>query len=205
MTTKLFTTKQVKTWFNLFSDKERHQTKRYKGYDNSNPDRTLCEQEVFIKKTLKKWFSGKYLVLYQVNEITGVQYKNYLFIGGIVHSLGWNDEVTVYALDYSSLNQGWQQLKITHNKALRLEGYFCDNDEQHLAVAKLFSIEDLPERSFSYEAYDWSKFQSRGRGTKEQKLEKIKTTVTVSAKTEYEAGQKIEKMQKENKDLMIRL
>ena len=204
-TAKLFTVEQIKRWFNLLLEKERHQTERYKGYDKNNPHITPCSQEVFIKRTLNKWFSGKYLVLYSVNENTGIQYKRYIYIGSIRHRLGYGDDLSINIIDYADLSNVWNTLKISHNDALRLEGYFCENGEQHLLVSKLFSLEDLTEKEFVYEAYDWDKYQSRGRLTKEQKIDKIKTTVSVFAKTEYEATKKIRKVQEENKNLMIKI
>lgn len=198
METKLFTTEQIKRFFDKLYSKGRNCCELYKGIDKLNPDRTPCEKEVFVNRTLKKWFSGKYVILFQEDEQSGIEYKRYIYLSHISYALGYNDDLAVYYLDFARPYDIWNNMKISHNDALRLEGIWCENSEQHNILYEMMKL-NIPEREFTYNAYDWDKYQSRGRGTKEQKLEKIKTTVSVFAKTQKEAYKKIEEMSKNSK------
>lgn len=198
METKLFTTEQVKRFFNILESKERAQCERYKGIDKANPNRVPCEKEIFVDRTINKWFNSKYLILFRENERLGTEYKNYIFISSISYRLGWGEEIEISYFDYNSPQNFYQEMKISHNKALRLEGIWCEDGSLHTALYEIMQL-DIPEREFSFTAYDWSKYKTRGRGTEAQKLEKIKTSVTVFAKTHKEAAKKVKKIEKETK------
>lgn len=196
--TRLFTTAQIKRYFDKLSEKGRNCNKLYKGIDKLNPNREPCEKEIFVERTLKKWFSGKYIILFQEDEFSGVEYKKYIFISSIRYGMGYKDDFDVSYLDYNTPYKMWNEMEISHNDALRLEGIWCEDGELHTTLLGMMKL-NITEREFTYDAYDLDKYQIRGRGTKEQKEAKIKTTVTVMAKTQKEAYKKLDILSKESR------
>lgn len=198
METKLFTAEQIKRYFDRLSQKGRNCSKLYKGIDKLNPDREPCEKEIFVERTLRKWFAGKYIILFQEDEMSGREYKRYIYISSIRYGLGYNDDFYVTYLDYNAPYKMWNEMKISHNDALRLEGFWCENGELHKTLLEMMKL-NISDREFTFDAYDWDKYESRGRGTKEEKLNKIKTTVSVFAKTHKEAYKKLDEIAKNSK------
>jgi hypothetical protein len=82
--TLLFDTERVKKFFDILSRLGRHEEDRYKGYDKNNPHYSPCEKEIFVKRTIKKWFKGKYLIWWKVSEQTGQQQQVYISIYKII-------------------------------------------------------------------------------------------------------------------------
>lgn len=193
--TRLFTTEQIKRYFDRLSNKGRNCSKLYKGIDKLNPDREPCEKEIFVERTIRKWFSGKYVILFQEDEMTGVEYKRYVFISGIRYGLGHKDDFHISYLDYNTPYKMWNEMQVSHNDLIRLEGIWCENGELHKTLLDMVKL-NISDREFTFKAYDWDKYESRGRGTKEQKEAKIKTTVSVFAKTQKEAYKKLDEIAK---------
>ena len=164
--TRLFTTAQIKRYFDKLSEKGRNCNKLYKGVDKLNPNREPCEKEIFVERTLKKWFSGKYVILFQEDEISGVEYKKYIFISSIRYGMGYSDYFDISYLDYNTPYKMWNEMKISHNDALRLEGIWCKDGELHKTLLEMMKL-NIAEREFTYDAYDWGRYQSKGRRTKE--------------------------------------
>src|SRR5690349_3632362 len=101
METKLFTTQQVKRFFDKLYSKGRNCCELYKGIDKLNHDRTTCEKEVFVNRTLKRWFSGKYVIFFQEDEQSGIEYKRYIYLSNISYALSYRNDLTVYYLDFT--------------------------------------------------------------------------------------------------------
>lgn len=200
--TKLFTTEQIKRYFEAIEKKGRMVCNLYKGYDKRNPDYAPCEKDIFVQRTLNKWLSGKYLILYSKSDF-GSEYKQYVFVSSVQFVYGYGNAVYVYICDYSNPKKGFYSIEIGNNEAHRLEGVWCENSDKHEELLKFFNI-DIPEREFIFEAYDWNKYPKRVRN-KDKALEKIKTTVSFKAKTEREAYKLMDKFRedKQNSQIMI--
>ncbi|MFA6089900.1 MAG: hypothetical protein WC755_08635, partial [Candidatus Woesearchaeota archaeon] len=50
-------------------------------------------------------------------------------------------------------------------------------NENHLKILSLISMEDVPEKEYVFKAYDFSKYPSRG-VSRENALKKIETTIS---------------------------
>lgn len=196
--TRLFTTEQIKRFFDKLSNKDRICSKLYRGIDKLNPDREPCEKEIFVERTIRKWFSGKYLVLFEEDKLSGVEYKKYIFLSNIRYGLGHGDDFCVYYLNYNTPYKMWNEMTLSHNDVLRLEGIWCEDGELHKKLLEMMKL-NISDREFTFDAYDWDKYENRGCGTKEQKQAKIKSTISVFAKTQREAYKKLDQIQKESK------
>lgn len=184
MTTKLFTTKQVQRYFNILHRLERNSCSWYKGHYSKDSDFALCQQDVFIHRTVNKWFKNKYIILYDVDKNSELQYKRYIQILNISFGYGYGDDMNVLYHDYSRPVKLFNSIKIDHNKALDLEGEWCNDKSQHLQILEMCTL-NIPEKEFIIEIFDWNKYPKRVRkGT--DPMEKIRGTLSIKAKTYHE-------------------
>jgi len=191
---KLFKIGQVKKFFTILDRMGREVCMRY-GNGNFAP----CEKEVFVRRTVNKWFRGKYVIYYATSEQTGAEYKRYLYIGRISFVLGWGTELGVGIIDYARPVDIFESMKLSHNDVLDLEGEWVEDkdlDSNHHALLKMTTL-NIPEREFVFNAYDMNKYDGR------DKTEYLKTTVSVTAMTEKEAYRRKNEAQKKNTDLWI--
>jgi len=190
---KLFTVAQVKKFFTILDRMGREVCKRY-GDDNFSP----CEKEVFVRRTVNKWFRGKYVIYYATSEQTGVEYKRYLYIGNVRFVLGWGTALSIGIIDYARPVDFFESISLTHNDALNLEGeWIADPESTHHVLLKMTTLA-IPEREFVFKAYDTTKITK-----KRNKKEYLETTVSVNAMTEKEAYRKKSELQKKNPDIWI--
>jgi len=185
METRLFTTEQVKNFFEKLSKQKREVQEIYKGYDKNNPDYVLCGREMFVRRTINKWLKGKCLILYKVSEQTDLQYKQYILISNIDFGLGWDDYITINYFDYSKPTDIWNTIKINHNDALNLEGEWSKNSDLHHELLKM-SYLNIPEKEYVFKRFDWSKYPKH-KVKREKALKMIETTISFKCKTLYEA------------------
>lgn len=158
----LFKTEDIKRYFGILEKLGRGTETKYDG---------KCQKEIFVRRTLDKWFKNKDIVLYDINE-SEIEFLNYLHIISIRYHLGYSDEIDVTALSYNK-NYQWELKKIGYNDALDLEGVWSENSDVHKKVLELTSHLSLPNREYVYQTYDWSLYPKRVRD-KERAKEKIK-------------------------------
>ena len=185
---KLFTTQQVKRYFNILDRLGRSCNSLYKGYDKLNPNSEPCQREVYVKRTIGKWLKNKLLVLYVESEQTGVEYRQYVSVRSISYALHYKTELDISLFDYSRPADVWNSIIIDHNKALALEGEWIEDSTIHNQILK-FSVLDIPEKEYVFEAYDWSKCPKRKKKgqTNEDVFESLKTTISFTTTTEKKA------------------
>lgn len=214
--TKLFTTQQVKKFFNILDklsgsipiDKSNYPWNDYQTIYNKESNHCPSTREVFVNRTINKWFKGKYLIIYRVSDL-GVTYKQYISISRICYYNDWSSGgcLDVGMIDYmqpynSSLFGGE---KIKHNDALGLEGEWCNNGEIHKQLLKFCSMDDVPDKEYVFKAYDWSKYPKRKKVNVDP-MELIRTTKSFIAKTEhhaYELKNEFENSLKETRDKIM--
>lgn len=203
MKTKLFTTEQVKRFFDILFRLQRESCGWYKGYYPNSPDYEPCQQDVFINRTINKWFKGKFVILYEPSKQLNTQYKKYVMISHIRFGYGYRDDVDVILFDYSRPCELSQSIKIGHNEALSLEGEWCENSNKHNQLLKLTKL-DIPEKEFIVKAYDFSKYPKRKKKGVDPEKE-IETTVSIKAKTWHEYYKNKKKFKKQIKETKSRL
>lgn len=143
------------------------------------------QKEVFVRRTIKKWFSGKHVVLFNPEG-----YKEYLTVCGVNFSNGYSDTITFNVVDYTkpTLGNFFGGRTLGHNDLTALEGLFVEEDVIE-AVRKLFYFDDIPEREFRFKAYNLNNT------TKKNKYGEF--VWTCIARTHHEAEKKRDKAQKE--------
>lgn len=202
---KLFNSKKVEKFFNILEKLDRHYNENgiYKGYDKNNPHITWCQQEVFVNRTLNKWFSEKYVIIFNQNDY-GIWYKQHIFISTIQLYVGYKTQIELAVVDYVNVNF-FSKIKIDYSRARNLEGIWCKDGKKHNKVLKMILMDDIPEKEYIYNATDSKKYPKRKKKgqTKENIKKFLATTVSIIAKTEEEAWNKATKIMKENPDIFI--
>lgn len=184
---RLFDKEKVKKFFSILEKKKRYYNAShniYKGYRKNNPDFNYCEQDVFINRTANKWFSGKYLIYFDPET----ELKKYYLISGIDRKYDYSSSnLEVYLIDYGNITSLINTKIVNEYITLSAEGIWVDNPEEyHSKVLHMFSLKDLPDREYTFRAYDFSKYPKRGvKG--EEALKKIETTISFITKTEFQA------------------
>ena len=189
--TKIFTPEKVSKFFGILRRLKRSTCDWYKGYDEEHHDYAFCQQEIFIKRTIYKWFSRKYITLY--NE----QYKRFIFIIYIEYKLGYSQDIGVYYID--AAQPEIKNMKIDHNEAIQLEGKWDKASSDYKKIINMVSLKSLPNKVFTFKAYDWDKYPKRIKKGTDPK-NKIETTIDIVAKTHQEAYARRKEIEKESKD-----
>jgi len=190
--TKLFKTEHIKKFFDILSKLERSSCERYKNWDKLNPDNTPCAQEVFIKRTISKWFNNKNIILYKDN------YKRYLTINSIHFGYGYSNNLKIYIFDWSRINK-FDSLILEYNDILSLEGEWCKDSSKHKKLLKMISLNDVPDKEYIFKAYDFSKLKRKSKNNPNPK-KSIETTKSFIAKTEKLAYRKKRLFEEEQKN-----
>ena len=186
--TKLFTSEQVRKFFNKLSNQKRENQEIYKGYNKLNPDHSPCGREVFVNRTVNKWFKDKFFILYQVSEKSGLQYKKYISLNNIRFALNYSDDLIVSIYDYSKPMDFNETVLMKYNDVLDLEGEWCEESNLHVELLKLTCL-NIPEKEYVYKRLDFPKYcESKKR---KKKVEDFMTTVSFICKTEHEANIKL--------------
>lgn len=179
----LFKKENVKRFFQALESKGRNCEPRYKGWDKKNPTIEFCEREVFVKRMMKYLLKDRYFKIY--NTDAGV--FSYIYIGSIHYTLNAGCDITIYYLDYSRLDLGFQSVVFDSGDCIHIEGEISDGEE-HKQLQDILVL-NLPEKTFRFKAYDFDKYPKRVRKGTDPK-EKIKTTVDIIARTIEEAFKK---------------
>lgn len=206
---KLFDDEKINKFFKLLSTKERIISKLYSIEGNSK-----CEKEIFVKRVLKH-LEGKTIILYHTSCILDyltysifdsdnwsyetkhpIVCKRFISLINLEYYLGYGEDLEVLINDWNNYPNGLKKLKLNQGKIKSLEGIFT-KDKSFIETFKSLSEIDLPEQEFTFKAYDWDKYHKRvKKGT--DVMEKIKTTVTVKAKTLNLAHNEINKLRNKN-------
>lgn len=178
-TTRLFDPQRVSKFFSILQKMGRMCNTLYKGHDKLNPDSVPCDKEIFVNRTIAKWFKGKHVIIYAVEN--DFQFKQYIVINGLRYGLGYSDYITIYYYDMARPSCLFNMMKLDHNGCLTMEGRWCDNSSEHLKLFQMFVI-DLPKKEYVFKYYDISKPK------KGAKLEDYASTKSFIARTEYDAN-----------------
>lgn len=201
--TLIFNPVKVKKFFDILSRLNRVVENRYKGYFKNNPHISPCEKEVFVNRTLNKWFKDSYFIWWKNSEQTKLQQKVYISISNIKFYLGYSNEIEIYYYDYSKPMDIWNTIKLSYNDCINLEGEFCKNGDLHHQLLKLTVINE-PEKEFVFKAWDWTKYPKRKKKgwTNEDIYKSMETTISFKANTlkkAYELKKSFEDKQIEDK------
>jgi hypothetical protein len=145
---------KVRKFFNILYRLDRTCQKQYKGADPLNPDSAWCQQEVFVRRTVDKWFHGKCFKLRQMmetgfwtpmeglhsNPIKLPQYR-YIRINRIAYMLGYGQEIEVRISDATKPVSITEAFSLNHNETLGLMGEEI-TEEQFKEVENLFNVEE---------------------------------------------------------------
>lgn len=179
----LFKKENVKRFFQALESKGRNCEPRYEGWDKKNPKIQYCEREVFVKRMMKYLFKDRYFKIYNTDK--GV--FSYIFVSSVRYSLDYGCNITIYYLDYSRFDLGFQSVVFDSGDLIHLEGEVSDGKE-HKQLQDILVL-NLPEKTFRFKAYDFDRYPKRVRKGTDPK-EKIKTTVDITARTIEEAFKK---------------
>jgi hypothetical protein len=135
---------KVKKFFEILKRLDRTTSKIYEKY--------TCQKQVFVRRTINKWFKNLYIVLYTPSEQTDVQYRQYISINNIEYYLGWQDELTIYYYDYIKPCNIYNEMKLDYNKCMKLEGEFTNGDNHKLLLS--LTLLSIPNRTFTFKAYN---------------------------------------------------
>ena len=185
MDTLLFKNEHIKKLFNILNRLNRCVDKKYNG---------RCEREVFVRRSLNKWFKGKYLIWLCEDEMFGLYYNRYVHIKEVEFALNYSTELKISFFDYSRPMDFFNEIVLNHNTLLNLEGEWCKNAEKHNQILKL-TVTDLPEKEYVFKAYDFSKWPKRKKkGVTDSDCYKlIKTTISFKATTIKDAYKQVKK------------
>ena len=186
---KLFETEQVKKWWESLN-------KANRGIPIGSVN-TRCEKERLVKRTLNKWFAGKYYCWIE-NVDTGFETvdnkgdretiyykkKTYICITGVSYVLGWGEKIVVFYIDAANHVKFNTKLELGYNELIRLEGMEISSEE-YKEVMKLF-VYDEPMKTFTFQAYDMRTLVGKGKNQKYKKL-----SVFVDAHNYSEAKRKL--------------
>jgi hypothetical protein len=172
------------------------------GYYKNNSHIAPCEKEVFVNRTLNKWFKNKYIIWYRKSEQTDLYYKCYISISNINFFLGYGNELDIYFFDYSKPMDIFNNVRLTHNDVLSLEGEWCKTSNKHNNLLKLTYL-NIPEKEYIFKAFDLDKIPKRKKKgwTNKDVYNFIETTVSFKAKTlmdAYSLKKQFEENQKGN-------
>lgn len=120
---QLIPKEKIRSFFDILHTLDRCNSHLYDG---------MCQQEIFVKKTIHKWFKGKNVVILATDPKTNVIYKRYLCCTGIRLHLGWSkSELVLHLFDYSSPQKMVQEEKWHFNDFINLEGEWIDDKSPH--------------------------------------------------------------------------
>ncbi len=141
-------------------------------------------REVFIHRTLNKWFSGKYLILY--NTSNGFLYKQYLYIMSISYSNSYDYSglLHITLMDYNISQVIRKTVKF--DELFNLDGEWCDSPYEHNKLLSMTSFDSIPEKEYIFEAFDLSRYPKRVRKGVDP-MELIKIPHSIMARTLKEA------------------
>lgn len=159
-----------------------HKYNKTLGYNS--PTLSPSAREVFVHRTLNKWFTGKYLILY--NTSNDLLYKQYLYIMSISYSNSYDYSglLHITLMDYN-ISQ-LVQTTVKFGELFNLEGEWCDSPHEHNKLLFMTSFSSIPEKEYIFEAFDMSRYPKRVRKGVDP-MELIKMPHSILARTLSEA------------------
>lgn len=141
-------------------------------------------REVFVHRTLNKWFTGKYLILY--NTSNDVTYRQYLYIMSISYSnsYGYSGLLNITLMDYNTSQIIRKTIKF--EEFFNFEGEWCDSSHEHNKLLFMTSFASIPEKEYIFEAFDLTKLPKKVRKGVEP-MELMKISYPIKARTLREA------------------
>jgi len=203
---KLFQYNKIRKFFDILSKLERSTTKIYVNPNVkslSEPDKPIyyCAREVFVERTIGKWFKGKYLILFKNG------YKKYLYITNIKYALTYGVDLNITMIDFSRLDNIEEYLSwktYNFNDLYNLEGQWCQDSSQHNKLLELLKL-NLPIQKFKFKVFNTDLLNTI---TDEQlkssnPYDHITEYIEVEAMTENEANDKLKVLIKDNPHLIM--
>jgi len=188
----LFNIKKVKKFFDILSKLERHSVERYKGYNSKNPDWTPCSKEVFVNRTINKWFSGKSLIYFAEDKDTGIEFRRYITVNKLMFRYDWSiSNLIIYLFDYSQPQKYIIEEKLTFNDIISCEGVWCINNDEHKSLLSKIVINE-PVKEYKFKTYI-----SQKRGKPKEGI------ILVQAQTLTEAYKQRKKLIEEHKGKIL--
>lgn len=209
-TTKLFTIDNVNKFFNILDslsgstpvDKDSYRYKDYQTIYTKESKHVPCTREVFVHRTINKWFKGKYLIIYKQSDL-GVSYKQYVSISCLSYHNDWSGSgyISVSLFDYAKPFDSilFHGEKIKHNNAISIEGQWCENGDVHNQLLSFITMNDVPNKEYVFQAYDWDKYPKRKKKGVDP-MDLVKTTKSFIAKTEHHAYEMKKNYEKNSND-----
>jgi hypothetical protein len=172
---------------------------RYIPKDKSHhPYGDRCEKQIFVQRTLQKWFSGKYLAVI-LEKDTGFfkddarigddtikrKAKTFVFISNIRYALSHGEDIAVIYFDATN-HVKISDIVLDEYKFNKLEFYEIDK-EQYGNVVSMFA-DDRPKKSYKFKT--WNK-DDMNEGFK------------MRSKTGRDRGEARDLLQKENPSLFV--
>lgn len=197
----IFNPDQVDKFFSILRNMGRTCCDRYKGYDKLNPHISPCEREVFTKRTVSKWFKGKYVIVYEKGGDMGIPQKKYYSINSITYALDYGLNLSVYVTDFAN-PYNFTSFKVS-NKIRNMEGRWSPDGSEHAILLSLISLDDLPDREFVYSGLDFDRYPKRKKKdqTKDDIRKAMEVEKVIVAKIQSDADEQITKLQ--NKDFLL--
>lgn len=189
----LFKTEEVRRYFDILGKLNRVAEDRYNG---------KCQEEIFVERTLNKYYANKDIVLYDINE-SGIEFLNYLHIVSISYHLGYSDEIDVAVISHNKCYQ-WELKKINHNTAMDLEGSWSVDLTNHEKILELTSLSNVPTMEYVYRTYDWSLYP-KGVIDEEVIKEEIKGIHSFFGKTIKSVEKQIKEFKRTSKIMIAEL
>lgn len=182
---KLFELSKIQKFFSILRRTDRHNSKLWinsnaRSFLNDEPC-YYCAREVFVNRTIKKWFSNRFLILY------GETYKEYIYVSNIRYALTWGEDLQIYIVNYNNLSSNPTQCcNYDFNQLYNLEGIWCPDGKEHYELLEFLS-HCLPDLSFEFLAYDLNKLKTVKAKKGEEIMDKVSFKYKIIARTEQEA------------------
>ena len=144
----LFSREKVSKFFDMLENKGDHLEKRYKGCDKDNPDYGISEKEMFVRRTVGKWFRDRYFKIIEdaktgfgsgYNEITIKRYE-YLCTGMISCCLGYSRDIKV-VINRAGSAKFFDDIVLTREMCLNMKGETLSK-EKYKEIKDLYIVPD---------------------------------------------------------------
>jgi hypothetical protein len=195
----MFEKQKVDKFFSILSKMGRIVEKRYTGYDKESSTQNFCEKEIFVRRTVNKWFKSKFFIWYRKSDQFGILYKSYVSVTNISYNLGWGEQLIINLHDYTRPYDIVNQHLFSQFDLNAIEGEFSDG-APHLLLGKMTRMDDVPVKEYVYKAYDMSKVKENSETIDK---DSIKVNLSFMAKTKSEASELLHKFRVKNDNFLV--
>lgn len=207
---KLFNYQKIRKFFDVLEKMERMTSTIYinpnaKSWSNPNEPCYYCAREVFVNRTIAKWFKNKYLIVFENG------YKKYLYVSHISYGLTWGLDLYISTLNYASFGNSddvQEQIsfgkKYSFNDLYSLEGIWCEDSSQHKQLLSLLKL-DLPVLKFKYKVYntDLLKTLTKKQTKSKDVYDYLTEYIEIEAMTENEAYKELKTQTKDKPNYIL--